>query len=129
MARKDELEWAHPLLGFTEEILRKWLDAVMRNAFRYGYDRFLKKFRWEERVWILWYVWRDYSGKRWRNFLGENLKHYRLYRNLAGYELEKIEDELFRYMMRVVDSIPEGKAERLAKKVDDYFLSVFWREE
>jgi len=80
-------------------------------------------------VWILWYVWRDYSGKRWRNFLGENLKHYRLYRNLAGYELEKIEDELFRYMMRVVDSIPEGKAERLAKKVDDYFLSVFWREE
>ncbi len=120
MARKDELEWAHPLLGFTEEVLRKWLEAVMRNEFGYDYDGFLKKFRWEERVWILWYVWRK-SRKRWRNFLGENLKHVRLYRNLTGYEMEEIEDELFRYVREVVDSIPKERAERLARKVDDYF--------
>jgi hypothetical protein len=121
MAMVGEPEWAHPLLGFTEEIIRGWLEAVMKAVFGPAYREFVKRFPWELRVWMLWYVWRNYYRQPWRQFLGENLKHFRVYRNLTRSQLEELEDELFHYVMEIVDRIPSAKAKVLAKRVDDYF--------
>jgi hypothetical protein len=127
MVKKKEPRWADPLLGFTEEILEEWLEILMRNYFGRAYDEFVKKFPWESRVWILWYVWRNYERKKWNLFVGDNLKNISLVRKLAGPPLQKLIDELFHYVMEIVDSFPADREKRLEKRVKEYFDVYYWR--
>jgi len=127
MARKGEPRWADPLLGFTEEILEEWLEILMKNYFGHAYDEFVKKFPWESRVWILWYVWWNYERKKWGIFVGENLRDIPLVRKLAGPSLKELEDELFHYVMEIVDNFPVSREKRLEKQVKEYFDVYYWR--
>ncbi|MCI4463699.1 MAG: hypothetical protein JHC30_05980, partial [Caldisericum sp.] len=116
MAKKEELQ-----LEFTDDILKKWIEVMMKTYFGPAYREFISKFSWESRVWILWYMWQNYDYRTWEGFVRQNLKHVREYRNLTGDELRKLKDELYRYVLRIVDMIPSSRAKNLAKKVDDYF--------
>jgi len=116
MVGTEELQF-----GFTDEVLKKWVEAMMKAYFGRAYWAFVKKFSWEKRVWMLWYAWQNYDYRTWGGFVRDNLKHRREYRNLTGDELKKLKDELYRYVMRIVDMIPHSEAKSLAKRVDDYF--------
>ena len=116
MAREGAFQF-----GLTDEILRKWIEVIMKTYFGPAYREFVSRFPWESRVWMLWYMWQNYDHRTWGGFVRDNLKHVREYRRLTGDELRKLKDELYRYVLRIVDMIPRSKAKSLAKKVDDYF--------